>query len=304
MAERALDRPNCYSAFRLPSLRAVDYRWVRAHEIYETNRREYGSVSQLAKREVWNSDPVITRLVRARVITAGGSLNIDPSEVRPSDIETLAAIDCAVDSANAKVFHKLQCYFLGGANDDVCAKLLGTDNPKIPALIHDAFYDVRSRIEKASLISSLVFPMCFSRGGLSNPMDEERILAWAFGYELYEKATSIQHIDEDIRSQFIQIMTRNQEVTAMLRRGMGQESIEAIAATIHDRSMAALKAAPPDAEGAGVMRKLTAGLSRLGVTVGGAQVADEDVLTSRRVERPQVMDKLQPAPKEPQHVPA
>jgi hypothetical protein len=299
----------CFSRFRAPSLRATDYRWVRSLEIYQDHIREHGRVSSLSRREIWHDDPVIAQLIRARVITSGCTQQATEDMARPADYPALTAIDLCCDTKNASFLHKMRCLLIGGADDVLIADTLKFEDPRIIEIAHAAFFDVRSRLKSPVLITSLVFPTCFVQGGNSNPMDTAMVLAWALGYDVFIKFDTCQPLSLDessVYDAFIAVMRKNQEIASVLRRNLGFDAIETIAANLDEQVLLRLKAAtankPSETED-----RLTKALSHLSATAGGPRVADDDVQPTNRVEQPTFLRRLTPATpaqKELQHAPA
>jgi hypothetical protein len=271
----------------------VNHRWVLSYDVYLNSRGPSNRSSGNNRRAVEHEDEVVATFARLRQLTANFTLrDPDYSLFRKSDLAALTAVDIDQDSAVKNSAHTTRCMLLANASDAEICDDLGITDTEAVRYFHDGFYDIRSRLRNPHLIADLVFIPGFSQGG-SNTADVEKMTAWMFGAAGF---TSFKlgrpDIDQErLRASWTDTLRKNQELSAVLRRRLGFESIEAISAHLDNCYVTSLKAKAADDPSKGLSGVLD-GMAKITKAAGGLQIADETSRPTQRVEAVQISMRL------------
>lgn len=246
-----------------------------------------------SRRALYDDDPVIAAFARIRQVTANLTLSDpDPAIFRKEDLPALTAIDVALDGTTRGGAHTTQCMLLANCDDFEIADALMVSDPATVRIFHDGFYDIRGKLKNPHVIADLVFVPGFAQGG-SNTADVEKMAAWMFGAAGFTsfKLGRPDVEQERLRASWTSTLRKNQELSAVLRRRLGFESIEAISAHLDNCYVTALKAKAAEDPNAGLQGVLN-GMAKITKAAGGLQIADETARPTQRVEAVQISMRL------------
>lgn len=279
--------------FRAPGFRSLDHRWQLSYDAYIRSKNPDNRTPGKPRRAIEHEDPLVAAFARIRLITANLTLgDPDPADFRPEDLPVLTAIDIALEGSITTNAHTTQCMLLANCSDEEICDQLVVSSPETVRAYHDGFYDIRSRLNNPHSLVDLVFIPGFAQGG-ANVRDVEKMTAWMFGAAGFTSfklgKPDIEH--ERLRATWTSTLRKNQELSAVLRRRLGFESIEAISAHLDDCYITALKAKAADDPSQGLQGVLK-GMAKITKAAGGLQIADETAKPTQRVEAVQISMRL------------
>jgi len=275
-----------FAKFRSKALRPVDHRWVEGQRVGLAALKGRFVDRRDTQPAPWHPDQVVSTIARMYRLTNGWEWTPDIDELQPGDDSHLCALDIIADSDMARPRHTLHCLFLGGADGELIEREMGVD-AAVTDFIHDAVYDVRSRLDKPVVMSDLVFDPCFMQGGVRNPSDVEKVVSYLCGAETFLAYRFAVYNEDNLAIQasldrMQEGLLRNQAMSALLRRSFSFESTQQAVQQLHDTVLLAKRqeSIGPISED---QRRLGQGMEAIQQQLG-VKVSEKGDISAERVE--------------------